>query len=171
VVFYGGEPLVARDQLLAQARVFREALCEASVSCELGLITNGTRLDQWTAVRLARAGFTRVSVTLAGTCDQHDARRKVPDGTSYRLILDNLDAARWLLDVRVRYELREDMDLVRLPEFVVDLQARGLLGADRPVKVVTQPPCGYARQARALFAPDRPRAIEGNCLRWEGDPI
>jgi len=173
LVFYGGEPLLAREQLLAQARAFRQALRQAGVSCELGLITNGTRLDRGTALRLARAGFARVSVTVAGARRQHEARRQVPPGCpNYRLILDNLSTARRVLRVLVRYELREDRDLMRLPEFVADLQACGLLGADRPVKVVTQPVRTYARQARALFAPGRLRVVMGgSARRGDADPI
>ncbi len=172
LVFYGGEPLLAREQLLAQARAFRQALREAEVSCELGLITNGTRLDHGTALRLARAGFARVCVTVAGTRQQHEVRRQVPLGCpNYRLILDNLNNARRLLRVLVRYELREDEDLMRLPEFVADLQTRGLLGGDCPVKVVTQPARTYARQARTLFAPDRLRVVMGGgARRGDADP-
>ncbi len=166
VVFYGGEPLLAPDQLLAQARALREGLRNASVGCALGLVTNGTRLDRGTALRLARAGFTRVCVTLAGTGDRHEVRRRVQGGgPNYRLILENLNAARQVLEVVVRYELREDMDLLRLPEFVAELRQRGLLGGERSVKVVAQPPRPYARLARELFAPPRLRALQGGKVR------
>ncbi len=172
VVFYGGEPLLARDQLLAQARALRDELGGASVSCALGLVTNGTRLDQGTVLRLARSGFTRVCVTLAGTRERHEARRRMRGGgANYRLILENLAAARHLVEVTLRYELREDSDLLRLPEFVAELQQRGLLGGERSVKVVAQPPRSYARQARELFAPARLRLVErGAARRGDADP-
>ncbi len=153
-VFYGGEPLLAGDQLLAQARAFREPLRRAGVTSELGLVTNGTRLDSGTALRLARAGFTRISVTLAGTREQHDRRRAaLRRAPAYRAILDNLRAAKQVLSVHVRYELTEDADLVRLPEFIADLRIRGLLDGGQRVKVVAQPWRSYARQARDLFQP------------------
>jgi sulfatase maturation enzyme AslB (radical SAM superfamily) len=171
-VFYGGEPLLARDQLLAQAYALRRALGEASVTCELGLITNGTRLDPTTALRLARAGFTRVCVTLGGTREHHEARRQAPSaGPSYRLILDNLSSAREILEVVVRYELCEETDLLRLPQLISDLRVRGLVVGERPVKVVTQPPSTYARQARSLFSPDRLRVLDGGrASRGDADP-
>ncbi len=172
IVFYGGEPLLARDQLLAQARAVRDELNAASVSCALGLVTNGTRLDQGTVVRLARAGFTRVCVTLAGTRERHEVRRRVRGGgPNYRLILENLEVARQLLEVMLRYELREDTDLLRLPEFVAELQQRGLLGGERSVKVVAQPPRSYAGQARDLFAPPKLRLVERGAARsGDADP-
>jgi uncharacterized protein len=169
-VFYGGEPLLARDQLLAQARALREPLRKAGVGCELGLVTNGTRLDPGTVLHLARAGFTRVSVTIAGAREQHELRRKVPGAPSYRHILDNLRVARELLSVVVRYELHDDMDLVRLPEFIADLRLRGLVGGDRPIKLVAQPHRSYARQARDLFAPHRLPVEGGSARRGDADP-
>lgn len=170
-VFYGGEPLLNREQLLAQARAFRAALQGASVECQLGLITNGIRLDRPTAVRLARAGFTHVCVTVGGTRERHDMRRRLSaGGSTYRTILENLDAARHLLEVVVRYELREEGDLLRLPEFVAELQERGLVGGDWPLRVVAQPPRSYARQARALFHPVRFQPLESGTRRGDAEP-
>jgi sulfatase maturation enzyme AslB (radical SAM superfamily) len=170
-VFYGGEPLLASDQLLALARAFREPLRKAGVASELGLVTNGTRLDPGTSLRLARAGFTKVSVTLAGTREQHDRRRRAapPGAPTYRAILDNLKVAKDLLTVQVRYELCEDADLLRLPEFIADLRTRGLLDRNQRVKIVAQPHRSYARQAYELFAPDRLRILQGgNTARLSG---
>lgn len=106
-----------------------------------------------------------MSVTVVGAREQHESRRKLAAGPSYRMILDNLKVAQEFLMVTVRYELREDMDLVRLPEFVTDLRVRGLVGGDRPIKVVAQPRTSYARQARELLAPDRLRVLEGGDTR------
>ncbi len=170
-VFYGGEPLLARDQLLAQARVLRGMLLRAGVECQLGLLTNGTRLDVGTAIRLARDGFTRVCVTMGGTRERHEARRRIPGGPpTYEPILEKLDVARSYLEVTVRYELHDDTDLTRLPEFVADLEAMGLLRGERPVRVTAQPPDSYAGQARALFAP-RLRRAGGGKERGDRKPV
>jgi sulfatase maturation enzyme AslB (radical SAM superfamily) len=170
-VFFGGEPLLACEQLLAQARAFREPLHRAGVASELGLVTNGTRLDPGTVLGLARAGFTRVSVTLAGTRQQHELRRRAaPGAANYRLILDNLKVAKDLLTVQVRYEMCEDLDLLRLPEFIADLRVRGLLDGAQRVKVVAQPRRSYARQARELFATDRLHVVQGDKATGDGEP-
>jgi len=156
-VFYGGEPLLERERLFEQARHLTIALGRAKVECELGLITNGTLLDPATAARLAQLGFTRASVTVGGTEQVHEMRRRSVGGTaSYRAILHNVSQARHHLDVTVRYELHSGMDAVRLPLLIADLEQFGVLGGERTVKVVVQSARSYAQQARALFGAPRP---------------
>jgi radical SAM protein with 4Fe4S-binding SPASM domain len=72
LVFSGGEPLMRDDlwELCAHAR---------ARGLTLALATNGTRVDDATAARIASAGIARVSISLDGAdAATHDAFRGLP---------------------------------------------------------------------------------------------
>ena len=72
VVLTGGEPLVRAD-------VFEIAAACSRRFSRVALATNGTRVDDAVAGRIAAAGIQRVSVSIDGaTAEEHDAFRGLP---------------------------------------------------------------------------------------------
>lgn len=82
VSFYGGEPLLAKSQLMDILSCLKTISAKYSIICRSTISTNGYFLSQEYTQDLARAGVTSVSITIDGNCQEHDKRRPLSDGTS-----------------------------------------------------------------------------------------
>lgn len=79
VVLHGGEPLLfGADRLAALSRAVRGSL-PAGCRVELGMQTNGVRLDEPTVAMLVRHGI-RAGVSVDGVRADHDRHRRMPNG-------------------------------------------------------------------------------------------
>lgn len=122
IVFFGGEPLLARERILWTVARARELTAAGAPPFHFKLTTNGLLLDDelcdWAA-----AADVQVAVSIDGVRQAHDAHRRLPDGgPSFELVAERLralltrrpyssvlavvrpDTARWLADSMV--ELR-----------------------------------------------------------------
>lgn len=87
VILHGGEPLLAGpDRLLRLIADVRAAIPE-SCTVDIGMQTNGVLLTENVATRLADAGV-RIGVSLDGTAESHDRRRRFRNGAGSHAALE-----------------------------------------------------------------------------------
>jgi uncharacterized protein len=83
ISFFGGEPLLCFDQLVASARRARTIAAEKGVALKLSVTTNGTLLDDARARLLDELGVY-VGLSIDGIREAHDAGRpKMGGGSSF----------------------------------------------------------------------------------------
>lgn len=87
ILFFGGEPLTAVDVIERASDAARQGL---GVPVSLGVFTNGTLLDEKCRDRLKRAGVKRVHVSIDGTREVHDSRRRMSNQGTFDLVLGNV---------------------------------------------------------------------------------
>jgi uncharacterized protein len=112
VTWYGGEPLVAIDSLLALSDAMIQRCAESGVAYYASMVTNGFLLDRATCIALKERKVTDVQVTLDGPPHIHDRMRPLRNGKpTFARILENLG---WAIDhfaVTVRVNLdRQNVD-------------------------------------------------------------
>jgi uncharacterized protein len=101
VSFFGGEPLLAWDSLVAIAQQAQKRAAEPSApdpsrrtagqkKVSLHVTTNATLLDAERAAFLKENGFS-ILVSLDGPREVHNANRPLPDGDSYARALAGLE--------------------------------------------------------------------------------
>ena len=128
--FFGGEPLLESDLILACVEHARRATAEAGVSLHLGLTTNGT-IDHDRAADVLAIDDLDLSISFDGTPEVHDRHRVFPDGRgSAPLALRTIDA-RVAAGLRFRVLMVVRPDTVEhLPEGVAFLRERGVRQID-----------------------------------------
>lgn len=91
LVLHGGEPLLyGADRLGEIAAAFRSAMPDDCLT-EVGMQTNGVRLDTATVEAMQRYGI-RVGVSVDGVADDHDRHRRTHAGRgSYAAVRDALE--------------------------------------------------------------------------------
>ena len=121
VIFHGGEPLLRKDLLLhAVSRLLDE---QGEAICDLGIVTNGSRIDDEVLELFCRHGF-RVDVSFDGVREAQDFR----DRGSFDRVVDNLrklvachEAGRLELGVGVTVTLENLPYLARSIDFLTEL--------------------------------------------------
>lgn len=131
VNWFGGEPLLAREQIFSIARKLQARAAERGVEYRSQVTTNGSLFTRQLLEDLIRAaGVTRIDVTIDGPRRVHDASRRMKNGSStYDRILDSV---RWTLDQewsqRCTFVFRSNITAASMPfveEYLRDLGARG----------------------------------------------
>jgi uncharacterized protein len=90
LVFFGGEPLLQSELVLATSSMARERARECGRRLALHLTTNGTLLTRGVATSLRDLGVS-ILVSIDGAPGQHDRHRKFRDGSgSYEKVASNL---------------------------------------------------------------------------------
>ena len=110
VTWYGGEPLVAIDQIETISHRLK-ALCKKhGAEFSAGAITNGTLLTEDVARRLVdTCGVSYCQVTLDGPAHIHDKRRPYRGMRgSFETIVNNIKAVNHLLDINVRVNVDKE---------------------------------------------------------------
>ncbi len=112
LVWYGGEPLLAKKMLLDLSGRIRAAV--PNVFIKQGIYTNGYLLNRETALHLRSAGIDQVHIPFDGDKDLHDSRRKLMmDGSpTLEKILDNIAAIEGIFS---KIELRLHVDRESIP--------------------------------------------------------
>jgi uncharacterized protein len=95
VTWFGGEPLMALDFVLAASRRLQTLCKAANAAYAFRMVSNGYLLDAGSAARLACHGITSVQVTFDGSQKSHDLvrRSKVgrgPGQPSFERIIANI---------------------------------------------------------------------------------
>ncbi|MGW4210293.1 radical SAM protein [Lentzea sp. NPDC004789] len=119
VNWFGGEPLLAREQVFSIARTLRARAAARGVEYRSQLTTNGPLFTRQLIEDLVcEAGVTRIDVTVDGPRRVHDASRRMKNGTStyYRI----LDSVGWALDQdwarRCTFILRTNITASSMPQ-------------------------------------------------------
>lgn len=117
VCWFGGEPLVAHEIVVALTRHFNE-WCEATgVQFYCNAVTNAYLLTPEIAPELITSGCRSFQVTLDGVREEHDKRRVLAHGgATFDRIIENL---RYLkhMDLDFELNLRHNFDPESLPKF------------------------------------------------------
>lgn len=125
VTWYGGEPLVAMDQIAIISRRLKQLCIKHAASFSAGVLTNGTLLTRDVARRLVdECGVTYCQVTLDGPREVHNLRRPYQGGRgSFDAIVDNVKAVHDILDVNVRVNVdKQNVDeLYKLLDYLASL--------------------------------------------------
>jgi uncharacterized protein len=149
VVLYGGEPLLDAENVIGLSACLQAECRSAAVDYAGHLITNGTLLAWVDARRLAAAGIVRLQVTLDGGSREHDARRRLLDGTgSWERIVEGLEAVRGAVSLLIRATAEGLTPAVE--DLLVELDRASLLGEGAAVLLVA-PSTPYVEQARDLL--------------------
>lgn len=128
VTWYGGEPLVGKQPLLALSDAFVGRCKRAGVVYDADIVTNGYLLDEDTCVELKEHHVSRVQVTLDGPPETHDVMRPLAGGRgSFWPIVDNLPHAIRYLAVTVRVNV-DRTNFSGVEELLQILADRGLAG-------------------------------------------
>jgi len=154
VAFFGGEPLLAWDLVVAVAERVHLLARERGVGFSLHVTTNGTLIDRFKAAALARYGFT-VLVSLDGPKEIHNAGRPAKEGDSYDRTMSGLRALKQAgiaHRVMARATFSEtDARLVERLDFFERLHRDGLINGVSIEPAILSEGCGATPKAR----PDR----------------
>jgi len=89
--YFGGEPLLALDTVLAFQESLRELCQGQAVALDASVTTSGLHLTTRTVRALVEAGIRRFDITLDGRAAVHDARRPTKSGRgTFDSILTNI---------------------------------------------------------------------------------
>ena len=165
--WFGGEPLYGFQAVEDLAPFFKGISEQHGLEFGSHMTTNGYLLTPEIANKLLSWGVNDFQITLDGTPEQHDCRRRGRDGSgTFARILSNLlelkkRDAQFHVVLRINYDrdtfktLEPFLDSLQTSfaedrRFVVSFQPVGALGGDRDD---TLPLCGIkdARQARAML--------------------
>lgn len=104
VTWFGGEPLLEKE--IIQELSFRLIdLCKAAnIPYKASVVTNGVLLDYETALVLSEKCLVKdVQITIDGTKEVHDKRRKLKSGeSSFDIITSNIDSIKDLFNISIR---------------------------------------------------------------------
>lgn len=110
LILSGGEPLLRPD-------LFEIAAHARARGLRMGLSSNGTRIDETVADRIAEAGFDYVGISLDGLAATHDRFRRQEGAFDA-----SLQALRWLRERHVKLGLRYTMTAQNAHDFPALLQ-------------------------------------------------
>lgn len=109
IVLYGGEPLLYKDKLMTFVKCMCDIAEELSVNLTYGMITNGSLLNTTILDFLVEHGLNEIQVTLDGSPESHNMRRKFKDGTgTFDIIFQNLKGVlEYNIDLTIRISFDE----------------------------------------------------------------
>lgn len=112
--WFGGEPLIGYERILAITDCARRIAKESHVECIAHMTTNGYLLDKERVAKLVNVGIFDYQITLDGPPETHDKLRvlKSGKGTFDRIYANIVDLAR--ADERVKISLRVNFNHTNL---------------------------------------------------------
>lgn len=126
VCWFGGEPLLGKEQLLALSDQFIERCDRAGVTYVADIITNGYLLDEQTCDLLRKRRVATAQITLDGPPEVHDLMRPLVNGKgTFKKILANIHHAVNYLSVSIRVNLSQE-NTSHVEKLLQILQAEGL---------------------------------------------
>lgn len=121
--WFGGEPLLAHEQVVRISRRAMNAASTGHVECAIHATTNGYLLTPERLPELVESGVRDFQVTLDGTAETHDRMRMLRGGGgTFQRVFENVVAAA-RADDRVRVSLRVNFNHTNLATVPVLLRA------------------------------------------------
>lgn len=103
VSWYGGEPLLAIDNIYRLSESFLNLCDRKNCDYESDIITNGYHLNQHVVDNLVEYKVRSAQITIDGPKEIHDSRRcDVEKGESFEIIMDNIGYAKKFMNVVIR---------------------------------------------------------------------
>lgn len=112
IVWFGGEPLLAFDVIAELAPFFQATANDSGVKFFSHITTNGYLLTPQTSADLLAWGVNDYQITVDGTPDEHNKRRRLKDGSgTFDQIINNpVVMSKYSTDFHVRLRLNYDRD-------------------------------------------------------------
>lgn len=133
VTWYGGEPMLAMDVIGELSARFLKICGAKGIAYHAGMITNGYFLTKENCKKLKDWKVTGLQITIDGTAQTHDDRRKLADGTgTFQRIMKNLRECRELLpavSLRINTDRNNQKEMEALPAL---LEQEGLADVATP---------------------------------------
>ncbi len=128
VSWFGGEPLVGKQALLALSDQFLERCRRFGVDYDADITTNGYLLDEETCPQLRDRQVSHVQVSLDGPPQMHDRMRPLVNGKpTFWKIVENLHHAVNYMDVSVRMNV-DAANFSYAEQLLQILEAEGFAG-------------------------------------------
>ncbi|BAC90186.1 radical SAM/SPASM domain-containing protein [Gloeobacter violaceus] len=130
VTWFGGEPLLGKNALLALSDQFIHRCESANVDYSATLITNGYLLDEKTCLQLRERNVYRAQVGLDGPPEIHNRMRPLASGSgsgTFDRIIENLRHAVEYLKISIRVNI-DRHNFARAEDLLKILEANGLSG-------------------------------------------
>lgn len=109
VTWYGGEPLLEMDRIEQISKTLISFCEENHIGYSADIVTNGFLLSKPYAERLKGNKVKCAQITIDGLEETHNSRRKLKNGgRSFYQIIDNIELAKDILDIRIRVNVDED---------------------------------------------------------------
>ena len=109
ITFYGGEPLLALDELETLSKGFEETCKKFDVKYEANVVTNGYLLTHDIVNRLLNCGVNSVIATIDGDKILHDRYRKTKSGNpTFDKIMENISYAQDKMYVTIRTNISKN---------------------------------------------------------------
>lgn len=114
--WFGGEPLLAKDQILRMMKKIRSIAQEYGVTYRVSMTTNGFFLDAKTFGELIESGIKFYQITLDGPAVLHNGQRPLANGDpSFEKIINNLREIRDLYGKK-RFEIKVRINISKNAE-------------------------------------------------------
>lgn len=103
--WFGGEPLLAKGVIKEMSEKISQLCKKYNTKCIYNIITNGYLLNRSTVSELLNLGINHAQITIDGTPDIHNKRRKLrgsDSDTFYKIIKNIKNAQKMGMEVRIR---------------------------------------------------------------------
>lgn len=124
ICWYGGEPLLELNSIQSITKEILQRIPDINLNASI--VTNGYLLDKSAAEILKECNVSHVQITLDGTKEFHDSRRKLRNGNgSFERIIENLKEVNEILDISVRVNV-DKTNIGDISELIEFLKAENL---------------------------------------------
>ena len=123
VLWFGGEPLLAYDVIVAFSKKINSIIQKNDVTYSSSMITNGILLTEEKAEYLAKnCGLKKVQITIDGT-ESIYCQQKGASAEQYKAVLNNINNALNYMKVAVRFNCGKNNypDIISAAEYIVSL--------------------------------------------------
>lgn len=108
--WYGGEPLLGKETIKYLSNNFIKICKENDIKYFSSIITNGTLLDESTAVMLSNdCNISNCQITIDGIGEINNLRRRLKNGEgSFETIIKNIDSCKDIISIVIRMNVDKD---------------------------------------------------------------
>ena len=124
VIFFGGEPLLQKETI---TEISEYLYNKYSYMLSSYIITNGTLIDTTSIKRWNQNGLKGIKVTIDGTKQYHDSRRKYKDGSgTYDDIIKNLSGIKDLVEIHINTVIGKDSNIDDYRNMIKEIKRKGI---------------------------------------------
>lgn len=170
IAFSGGEPLYNKEAVEIIIRELKEYCDQHDIGFSFGFLTNGTiSISDEEAQLYSSCGISFIQYTIDGDRDVNNARRVI-DGGSYDIILNNISHNNTIMDVQTIVRVNVDQDnSSHIEGLLDDLKLLNIHNLTIDYAVRFETPCDiYSSNHAVLTARDIPESII-NCQKLTKD--
>lgn len=128
IEWYGGEPLMELDTIQHMSSYFLDLCSRHHIAYSSDIVTNGYLLNEDAIHILNKCQVSKIQITLDGSRESHDKRRKMQDGSpTFDTIIKNLSLCKQLYSGEIYLRMNVDREnLGEIDKLKVLLKEAGL---------------------------------------------